>query len=52
MKQLIGIAIILWMVWTPVTCWAKVPLSSTAFAGVPHGFWGGGDDDDDDDGAW
>ena len=50
MKQIIGIAMLLWMVWTPVTCWAKVPLSSTVFAG---GFWGGGtDDDDDDDGAW
>ena len=54
MKQLIGIALVIWMIWTPITCWAKLPLSSAAYASV-HAkslqelFW---DDDEDDDGAW
>lgn len=54
MKQLFGISLILWMVWTPITCWAKVPLCSTATASMHvkacDGLWGG--DDDDDDGTW
>ncbi|MDQ2994496.1 MAG: hypothetical protein M3R00_06075 [Pseudomonadota bacterium] len=58
MKQLLSIAVLLWMAWSPVTCWAKSPLANKAIAMNPdkstQGIWGGSidDDDDDDDGSW